>query len=241
MKLREWATSVVQDGDSCWLVVVGSDVSPSTSACVQALQRVVEVLHPAWLVETVPGYCSLGLVVQPLQTSLEEVEDLVSTAARNVTAARPVHARTVTIPVCYGGTCGPDMEIVCQQSGLSEQEVVERHVTAGYQCSMLGFLPGFPYLTGLHPQLATPRLAIPRAIVPSGSVGIAGMQTGVYPVSSPGGWNIVGRAPDTRNGPSCAGRVWRTRQPAAGRAQPLEARTLRSCSSSHCLRSRPPA
>jgi KipI family sensor histidine kinase inhibitor len=202
MELREWATSIVQDGDSCWLVVVGSDVSPSTSARVQALQRTVEMLRPSWLVETVPGYCSLRLVVQPLQTSLEEVEDLVSTAARNVTSARPVHARTVTIPVCYGGTCGPDMGIVCQQSGLSEQEVVERHVTASYQCSMLGFLPGFPYLTGLDPQLATPRLATPRAVVPAGSVGIAGAQTGVYTVSSPGGWNIIGRTPLTLFDPS---------------------------------------
>jgi biotin-dependent carboxylase-like uncharacterized protein len=94
------------------------------------------------------------------------------------------------------------MGIVCQQSGLSEQEVVERHVTASYQCSMLGFLPGFPYLTGLDPQLATPRLATPRAVVPAGSVGIAGAQTGVYTVSSPGGWNIIGRTPLTLFDPS---------------------------------------
>jgi KipI family sensor histidine kinase inhibitor len=165
MELKKWATSIVQDGDSCWLV------------------------------ETVPGYCSLGLIIRPLQSSLEEVEELVSTATRNVTAAPLVQPRTITIPVCYGGAYGPDMEVVCRQSGLSEQEVVQRHVTAGYQCSMLGFLPGFPYLMGLNPQLATPRLATPRAVVPAGSVGIAGMQTGVYPVSSPGGWNIIGRTP----------------------------------------------
>src|SRR5664279_2089228 len=202
MELREWATSVVQDGDSCWLVVVGSDVSPSTSARVQALQCVVEVLHPAWLVETVPGYCSLGLVVRPLQVSLEEVEELVSTAVRSIVAAPLVHPRTVTIPVCYGGACGPDMEVVCRQSGLSEQEVVHRHTSAIYECSMLGFLPGFPYLMGLDPQLATPRLATPRTVVPAGSVGIAGSQTGVYPVSSPGGWNIIGRTPLTLFDPS---------------------------------------
>jgi allophanate hydrolase subunit 1 len=83
MESQQWATSIVQDGDSCWLVVVGSDVSPSTSARVHALQRAVETLHPAWLVETVPGYCSLGLVVQPLQVSLEEVEKLVSAAVRH--------------------------------------------------------------------------------------------------------------------------------------------------------------
>jgi KipI family sensor histidine kinase inhibitor len=202
MELKEWAPSIVQDGDSCWLVVTGNDLSPSTNAHVHALRHAVESLHPVWLVETVPGYCSLGLIVQLLQVSLPEVKEVVETAARNVTAAPLVQPRTVTIPVCYGGEYGPDMEAVCQQSGLSEQEVVQRHVTASYQCSMLGFLPGFPYLMGLDPQLATPRLATPRAVVPAGSVGIAGAQTGVYSVSSPGGWNIIGRTPLTLFDPS---------------------------------------
>ncbi|MHB8106627.1 MAG: 5-oxoprolinase subunit PxpB [Candidatus Cryosericum sp.] len=197
MESEKTATSIVQDGDSCWLIVVGSDVSPSTSSRVHALQRAVETLRPSWLVETVPGYCSLGLIVRPLQASLEQVEELVSAAASRVTAAPPLQHRTVTIPVCYGGVYGPDMEAVCRQSGLNEQEVVKHHVAASYQCSLLGFLPGFPYLTGLDPQLATPRLGTPRTIVPAGSVGIADMQTGVYPVSSPGGWNIIGRTPLT--------------------------------------------
>ena len=192
MESQEWTTSIVQDGDSCWLAMVGSNVSPSTSARVHALQRAVETLHPAWLVETMLGYCSLGLIVRPLQASVEEVEELVSTATKNVMVAPSVHPRTITIPVRYGGACGPDMEVVCRQSGLSEQEVVQRHVAASYQCSMLGFLPGFPYLMGLDPQLATP-----RTVVPAGSVGIAGTQTGVYAVSSPGGWNIIGRTPLT--------------------------------------------
>jgi KipI family sensor histidine kinase inhibitor len=195
MDSQKWTTSVVQDGDSCWLVVVGGGISPSIGARVHALGSAVEALHPAWLVETVPGYCTLGLIVQPLQVSLEEVQELVSTAMRNVAAIAPVETRTVSIPVCYGGTYGPDINIVCRHAGLSEEEVVQRHAAANYQCSMLGFLPGFPYLMGLDPQLATPRLTMPRTIVPEGSVGIAGLQTGVYPVSSPGGWNIIGRTP----------------------------------------------
>jgi KipI family sensor histidine kinase inhibitor len=187
--------SVVQAGDSCWLVVVGDDISPSTNAHVHALRRAMEDLRPAWLVETVPGYCTLGLIVQPLQVSLQQVKEAVEKAARTTATAPPVQPRTVTIPVCYGGEYGPDMDVVCQRSGLSEQEVVQRHVAAVYRCSMLGFLPGFPYLMGLDPRLATPRLATPRATIPAGSVGIAGAQTGVYPVSSPGGWNIIGRTP----------------------------------------------
>ena len=188
---------IVQGGDSCWLVVVGNDVSPSTSARVNALRRSIEVLHPVWLVEMVPGYCSLGLIVQPLQVSRGEVEELVSRATRDAIAIPPVLPGTVTIPVCYGGVYGPDMEMVCRHSGLSEQEVAQRHAATGYQCSMLGFLPGFPYLMGLDPLLATPRLETPRTAVSAGSVGIAGAQTGIYPVSSPGGWNIIGRTPLT--------------------------------------------
>jgi KipI family sensor histidine kinase inhibitor len=195
MESQEWAISVVQDGDSCWLVVVGGGISPSISARVHALERAVEALHPSWLVETVPGYCTLGLIVQPLRVSPEEVQELVSTAVQNVASIAPLETRTVSIPVCYGGIYGPDMDIVCRHAGLSEEEVAQRHAAASYQCSMLGFLPGFPYLMGLDPQLATPRLTTPRTIVPEGSVGIAGAQTGVYPVSSPGGWNIIGRTP----------------------------------------------
>ena len=126
MELQEWTVSVVQSGDSCWLIVVGDDVSSSTSRRVYAMQRSIETLHPDWLVDTVPGYCSLGLVVRPLQVSLEEVEELVSTAVRSIVAAPLVQSRTVTFPVCYSGACGPDMEVVCRQSGLSEQEVVQR-------------------------------------------------------------------------------------------------------------------
>lgn len=194
---------IVQDGDSCFLIVLGHDVSVLVSARVHALRRALDAVQSSWLVETVPGYCSLGLVVKPLQVSLEDVEELVSAAMSNVKAAPPIQPRTVTIPVCYGGAYGPDMEVVCQRSGLSEQEVVQRHVTARYQCSMLGFLPGFPYLMGLDPQLATPRLATPRITVSAGSVGIAGAQTGVYPVSSPGGWNIIGCTPLTLFDMSC--------------------------------------
>jgi len=188
---------ILSDGDSCWLAVVGDNVSPSASTRVHALRRAVEALHPAWLVETVPGYCSLGMIVQPLQASQGEVEELVSRAARNPIAIPPLPHGTVTIPVCYGGEYGPDMETVCRHSGLSEQEVVRQHAATGYQCSMLGFLPGFPYLMGLDPLLATPRLETPRTAVPAGSVGIAGAQTGIYPISSPGGWNIIGRTPLT--------------------------------------------
>lgn len=188
-------TRVVQDGDSCWLVVLGETLSPSTSARVHALRAAIAQIHPDWLVEMVPGYCTLGLIVRPLQVSHKEVESLVSECAQMMPGEPPSPVRTVTVPVCYGDEFGPDMQNVCRGAALSESEVVQRHATADYHCAMLGFLPGFPYLMGLDPRLATPRLATPRTSVPAGSVGIAGAQTGVYPVASPGGWNIIGRTP----------------------------------------------
>jgi len=186
---------IVQAGDSCWLVVIGDDVSARTSARVHALKRAIEQARPGWLVETVPGYCTLGLIVQPPEPSRHDIEDLVFAAAADVSSLPAVPGREVTLPVCYGGAYGPDMQTVCQHAGLSESDVVRRHAAGAYQCAMLGFLPGFPYLVGLDPQLATPRLPTPRTSVAAGSVGIAGEQTGVYPVTSPGGWNIIGRTP----------------------------------------------
>ena len=99
------------------------------------------------------------------------------------------------LPVCYGGEFGPDLDDVARSAGLSAERVVEAHVGRDYRIDMLGFLPGFAYCAGMDPRLATPRLAVPRTRIPAGSVGIAGEQTGVYPLASPGGWRLIGRTP----------------------------------------------
>lgn len=103
--------------------------------------------------------------------------------------------KKVIIPVCYGGEYGPDLEFVSQYTGLSEEEVVKIHTACTYRVYMLGFLPGFPYLGGMDERIAAPRLETPRTRIPAGSVGIAGSQTGFYPMESPGGWRIIGRTP----------------------------------------------
>jgi KipI family sensor histidine kinase inhibitor len=103
--------------------------------------------------------------------------------------------RWVEIPMCYGGKFGPDLAAVAAHTGLSEAEVIRRHSAGSYRVFLLGFVPGFAYLGGLDPQLATPRRETPRARVEPGSVGIAGTQTGVYPLAAPGGWQIIGRTP----------------------------------------------
>jgi KipI family sensor histidine kinase inhibitor len=101
----------------------------------------------------------------------------------------------VEVPVCYGGDLGPDLEEVARAVALPPEEVVARHAAPVYRVHLLGFTPGFPYLGGMDPRLSCPRLPTPRLRVVAGSVGIAGAQTGVYPVESPGGWRLVGRTP----------------------------------------------
>ena len=103
--------------------------------------------------------------------------------------------RLVTIPVCYGGDFGPDLPFVAKHTGLTEAEVIALHTGREYRIYMLGFLPGFPYLGGLDERLFTPRLNTPRTAIPAGAVGIGGEQTGIYPIASPGGWQLIGRTP----------------------------------------------
>ncbi len=95
----------------------------------------------------------------------------------------------------YGGEAGPDLADVAARAGIGADEAAARHAAGGYTVAMLGFAPGFPYLLGLDPSLATPRHATPRTRVEAGSVGIGGAQTGIYPASGPGGWRIIGRTP----------------------------------------------
>lgn len=103
--------------------------------------------------------------------------------------------RTVEIPVCYGGELGPDLGEVAALNQLSEQEVIEIHAGGDYLIYMIGFAPGFPYIGGMSERIAAPRRKSPRLAIPSGSVGIAGKQTGIYPMETPGGWQIIGRTP----------------------------------------------
>ena len=108
---------------------------------------------------------------------------------------RTATARTVEIPVVYGGDCGPDLDSAAAELGMTAEQLLQRHANGEYTVAMIGFAPGFPYLLGLDPALALPRLATPRTKVAAGSVGIGGAQTGIYPRESPGGWRLIGRTP----------------------------------------------
>lgn len=110
-------------------------------------------------------------------------------------SSNPKHADPVRIPVCYDSSLGPDLVSLANTHGLSAEEVIQIHTSRLYSVYMLGFLPGFAYMGTVDPRIQTPRRAAPRTQVPAGSVGIAGMQTGIYPLASPGGWQLIGRTP----------------------------------------------
>lgn len=143
------------------------------------------------VIEVVPGMNNITVMLSdPQHTALDAIEWLQSWWEKSEQLESEV--RQVEIPVVYGGAAGPDLDEVARHSGLTPQQVVQAHAAAEYTVFFIGFQPGFPYLAGLDDRLHTPRRAEPRVMVPAGSVGIGGSQTGVYPLASPGGWQLIG-------------------------------------------------
>ena len=183
-------------GDTGLLVSFEQRIAQSIGAAAAALNTRVAAAAIPGVVETVPAFASLLIFYDPLVTEYDAVADAVQKLAQapgSDTAAG--EGRLVEIPVCYGGTFGPDLPFVAEHAGLTEKEVIELHTGREYRIYMLGFLPGFPYLGGLDERLFTPRLPTPRTAIPAGSVGIGGEQTGIYPIASPGGWQLIGLTP----------------------------------------------
>ena len=131
----------------------------------------------------------------PMLVSFGDLREAISEVGSKLKDGKAGAGRLVEIPTLYGGEYGPDLEFVAEQAGLSVEEAVGLHSGVDYLVYMMGFTPGFPYLGGLPERLATPRLTTPRTVIPAGSVGIAESQTGVYPLASPGGWQLIGRTP----------------------------------------------
>jgi inhibitor of KinA len=142
-----------------------------------------------------PGYCSLLIKFDVMLLRHEELEEIVRGYIDRMEKAALPGPRLVEIPVCYGGEFGPDLEEVAELHRITAAQAIELHASTYYLVYFLGFAPGFAYLGELPEALATPRLTMPRRSVPAGSVGIAGSQTGVYPISTPGGWRLLGRTP----------------------------------------------
>jgi len=185
-------------GEQGIVVELGNTIDPDINKAVHSLNEAVNQQNIKGVRETVPTYRSLFIHFDPLQISRTELERAIEVLLRkkddDVRQNRS-EKKIVEIPVCYGGEYGPDIDYVSQYNNLEIKDVIDIHTSVDYLVYMLGFTPGFPYLGGLSSRLATPRLATPRALIPAGSVGIADRQTGVYPLDSPGGWQIIGRTP----------------------------------------------
>lgn len=184
-------------GDTGLIVEFGEGIDPAVNARVRSVAAAVKTSPPQGVIEIIPTYRSLLLIYDPLITLPEKLIRFIEQADTGLGDEDSGPFRRVDIPVCYGGEFGPDMETVAKTAGLGIDEVIQRHSAADYLIYMVGFTPGFPFLGGLDERLFTPRLKTPRMAVPMGSVGIANNQTGIYPITSPGGWQIIGRTPLT--------------------------------------------
>jgi KipI family sensor histidine kinase inhibitor len=193
-------------GEQGLVVELGAAIDPAVNARVHHLAAALQRQAVAGIRELVPSYRSLLILFDPLLLSRSVLRGLVTKLVRADGFAEPSReeGKLVRLPVCYGGDFGPDLDFVASHNGLSPEEVIALHARETYPVYMLGFLPGFPYLGGLPSRLAAPRLLTPRQKVAPGSVGIAGSQTGVYPLESPGGWRIIGRTPRRLFDPSRA-------------------------------------
>ncbi|KML54357.1 allophanate hydrolase [Burkholderia cepacia] len=166
---------------------------PATLDCQRRVWAVAEAAR-AWpdVIDVVPGMNNLTIVFDPLAATAASLTPALRDAWETADVEH-ADGRDVEIPVEYGGAAGPDLPAVAAHTGLSADEVVARHVAGEYVVFFVGFQPGFAYLGGLDASLHTPRRAAPRLEVPAGSVGIGGAQTGIYPATSPGGWQLIGR------------------------------------------------
>lgn len=188
-------------GEEAVLLRMGARIDPQLNREVHALAARIDAIRPPWLHDIVPAYAALALFVDPAHAqardrlALDLVGDWLARLADEAGTAARADVAVLEIPVCYDRACAPDLDAVARQAGIAADEVVARHSAGHYTVAMIGFAPGFPYLLGLDPVLATPRHATPRVRVPAGSVGIGGSQTGIYPGDSPGGWQLIGRTP----------------------------------------------
>lgn len=190
-------------GDAAIVLRFGNSVSPALNLQIKAFASCLEENPFRGMAEVVPAYCTLTVYYHPWVLSesgkhpaYDLVQDHLKWIAGKIKYIKADQAEgLVEIPVCYGGRFGPDLDQVALRSGLSLEEVIGLHSAPEYLVYMTGFAPGFPYLGGMDPRLETPRKEIPRPKIPAGSVGIAGIQTGIYPLETPGGWQLIGQTP----------------------------------------------
>jgi inhibitor of KinA len=186
---------IVPAGDSVLVVEFEERIDPVVNAKAIACAEAIQSAAIGGVRDVVPTYRSVAIYFDPLRTDTDALIERITHDAESSTPAEKTHAEPIRIPVCYGGDLGPDLGRVAAFAKLAEDDVVKLHTSGVYRVFMLGFVPGFAYLGLVDQQIAMPRHSTPRVRVPAGSVGIAGVQTGIYPAETPGGWQLIGRTP----------------------------------------------
>ena len=183
-------------GDSSICAEFGNEISKEINAQIRAFNILLKESGIAGIVETIPTYRSLLIQYDPGVISYKSLEGKLKKLLARLDSVEIPPSEVLEVPVLYGGEeMGPDLKFVAENAKMSEEEVIKLHSEPEYLIYMLGFTPGFTYLGGLNDAIETPRLKTPRVKIPAGSVGIAGKQTCVYPIDSPGGWQLIGRTP----------------------------------------------
>lgn len=182
-------------GDTSLAIVFGDEISEEINTQIRAFDEALNDEQIDGIYETVPTYCALTIHYAPEQIRYQALREKLEAMLAVTHKAAKMNTIVMEIPVLYGGEYGPDLQYVAEHNGLTPEEVIKIHTEAEYLIYMLGFTPGFSYMGGMDERIATPRLKTPRVLIPAGSVGIAGKQTGIYPIDSPGGWQLIGRTP----------------------------------------------
>lgn len=182
-------------GDRGFLVEFGASINPEINQKVRQIFLSLEKMSIEGVTEVIPTYRSILIFYNPSQSDPERLKTRILDRENNLDKWDIPPPETVEIQVAYGDDFGPDLEFVAQHNKLTPEEVIQIHTSGTYLIYMIGFTPGFPFLGGLSEKIFTPRLEKPRLSVPAGSVGIAKNQTGIYPIDSPGGWQLIGKTP----------------------------------------------
>lgn len=196
-------------GETAIQVSFGEKIDPQLCICARALAAELEQNPFSGLKELEVSYTGVAVFFEPLvlrreklekinpelSHSYQVVENYINKLLTKIKLSEADVATMVRVPVCYGGEYGPDLEYVAEYHKMTKEEVIHKHISGDYLVYMIGFAPGFPYVGGMPEEIATPRRETPRLAIPKGSVGIAGSQTGAYPLETPGGWQLIGRTP----------------------------------------------
>ncbi|ANU26689.1 5-oxoprolinase subunit PxpB [Planococcus versutus] len=182
-------------GDRAIVIELGDEINDQTEQHVRKVAALLESRQPEWMIEFIPAFVTVAVFYNPCLAKYDDVKIALKELLTQLTESLPIESRTIEIPVCYGGDLGPDLEFVAQHNQLTPREVIDIHTSGNYSVHMIGFAPGFPFIGGMSKKIAAPRRDSPRLRIPERTVGIAGMQTGVYPIETPGGWQLIGRTP----------------------------------------------